>query len=168
MSEKKWKRIWASQTRLWIDSWELKWNKTHRSFAIWYPKPYMWGKKKVRITGWLSLLFIGAWHLKCPGNISQFILNEADLDILSFMLVCACMWSHFSCVQLFVTLWTVSGSSLYGTLQASILEWVDVPPQGIFPTQGLNLWLFCLLRRQAGSSPLAAPGKPMVACCCCC
>ena len=45
---------------------------------------YVWEKKKkkVRITGWFSLLFIGAWYLKCPGNISQFILNEADLDIL--------------------------------------------------------------------------------------
>ena len=32
--------------------------------------------------------------------------------------------------------------------------------QGIFPTQGLNLLLLCLLRWQAGSSPLAPPGKP--------
>ena len=132
------------------------------------PQTLYVGEKRVRITGWFSLLFIGAWRLKCPGNISQLIWNEADLDILSFMLVCACMRSHFSCVQLFVTLWTVSGSSWYGTLQASILEWVGVPPQRIFPTQGLNLWLFCLLHRQAGSSPLAPPGKPTVACCCCC
>ena len=32
--------------------------------------------------------------------------------------------------------------------------------QGIFPTQGLNLHLFCLLHWQAGSLPLAPPGKP--------
>ena len=31
---------------------------------------------------------------------------------------------------------------------------------GIFPTQGSNLHLFCLLHRQAGSLPLAPPGKP--------
>ena len=30
--------------------------------------------------------------------------------------------------------------------------------QGIFPTQGLNLCLLCLLHYQAGSLPLAPPG----------
>ena len=33
--------------------------------------------------------------------------------------------------------------------------------QGIFPTQGLNPRLLCLLHWQAGSLPLAPPGKPM-------
>ena len=32
--------------------------------------------------------------------------------------------------------------------------------QGIFPTQGLNLHLLHLLPWQAGSLPLAPPGKP--------
>ena len=32
--------------------------------------------------------------------------------------------------------------------------------QGIFPTQGLNPHLLRLLHWQAGSVPLAAPGKP--------
>ena len=32
--------------------------------------------------------------------------------------------------------------------------------QGIFPTQGSNLHLFCLLHWQAGSLPLMPPGKP--------
>ena len=32
--------------------------------------------------------------------------------------------------------------------------------QGIFPTQGLNPYLLCLLHWQVGSLPLAAPGKP--------
>ena len=32
--------------------------------------------------------------------------------------------------------------------------------QGIFPTQGLNLWLSCLLHWQVGSLPLVPPGKP--------
>ena len=31
---------------------------------------------------------------------------------------------------------------------------------GIFPTQGSNLCLLCLLHWQAGSLPLAPPGKP--------
>ena len=33
--------------------------------------------------------------------------------------------------------------------------------QGIFPTQGLNVCLLCLLRWQAGSLPLAPPRKPL-------
>ena len=38
---------------------------------------------------------------------------------------------------------------------------VDCHLQGIFPTQGLDLCLLCLLRWQVGSLPLAPPGKPM-------
>ena len=34
--------------------------------------------------------------------------------------------------------------------------------QEIFPTQGLNLCLSCLLHWQAGSLPLAPPGEPFV------
>ena len=34
--------------------------------------------------------------------------------------------------------------------------------QGIFPTQGFNPHLLCLLHWQAGSLPLAPPGKPKV------
>ena len=57
---------------------------------------------------------------------------------------------HFSHVQLCTTLWTAAhphdpmdssspGSSVYGILQARILEWVaKLNLQGIFLTQGLN------------------------------
>ena len=40
-----------------------------------------------------------------------------------------CILSCFSCVQLFVTLWTIArpGSSVHGILQARILEWVAMP-----------------------------------------
>ena len=34
--------------------------------------------------------------------------------------------------------------------------------QGIFPTQGLNPGLLCLLHWQAGSLRLAPPGKPIL------
>ena len=34
--------------------------------------------------------------------------------------------------------------------------------QGIFPSQGLNPPLLCLLHWQAGSLPLAPPGKPQL------
>ena len=41
-----------------------------------------------------------------------------------------CVLSHFSCVQLFVTSWTIHsppGSFVHETLQARILEWVSMP-----------------------------------------
>ena len=38
--------------------------------------------------------------------------------------------------------------------------------QGIFPTQGSNPRLLCLLNWQAGSLPLVTPGKPISSMCC--
>ena len=51
------------------------------------------------------------------------------------------------------------GSSIHGIFQARIQE-CHFLLQGIFLTQGLNRSLLCLLRWQAGSLPLAPPGKP--------
>ena len=51
-------------------------------------------------------------------------------------------------------------SSVHGTLQARILEWVAIALlEGIFWIQRLNLCPFHLLHWQAGSWPLAPPGK---------
>ena len=72
------------------------------------------------------------------------------------------MLSHFSCVQLFVTPWTVA--------HQAPLPW-DSPGkntrvgchallQGIFLTQGSNQHLLCLLHWQVGSLALMPPGKP--------
>ena len=56
------------------------------------------------------------------------------------------------------------GFSVPGILQTRILEWVAVPSsKGIFPTQGLNLRLFCLLPRQACSLPPTLTGSPLSA-----
>ena len=75
-------------------------------------------------------------------------LNHSNLNLY----VCL---THFSCVQLFVTLWT----SVYSILQE---DWHGCHAllQGIFSTQGSNLHLLYLLHWQVGSLPLAPPGKP--------
>ena len=53
------------------------------------------------------------------------------------------------------------GSSVHEILQARILEWVAIFfLQGIFPTQGLSLYLLCLLHWQTDSLPLVPDGKP--------
>ena len=54
------------------------------------------------------------------------------------------------------------GSSVYGVLQARILEWVAMPSsRGSFPPRDQNLCPLCLLHRQAGPLPLAPRGKPI-------
>ena len=54
---------------------------------------------------------------------------------------------------------SLSGSSVHGILQARILDWVPCPPLEIFPTRDRTQFS-CLLHWQAGSLPLALPGKP--------
>ena len=51
-----------------------------------------------------------------------------------------CMLSRFSCVQLFVTFWTVALQAplSMGFLQARILEWVAVLPPGDLPDPGIK------------------------------
>ena len=47
---------------------------------------------------------------------------------------------------------SLPGSSVHEIVQARILEWVAISSsRGIFPTQGLNLHLLCLLHWQADS-----------------
>ena len=78
--------------------------------------------------------------------------------------VCVCMHvlSHFGCVRLFVNQCTVA-------CQAPLS--MDFPGkntgvgchsllQGIFPTQGSNLCLLCLLHWQVDSLPLSHLGSP--------
>ena len=54
------------------------------------------------------------------------------------------------------------GLSVHGILQARIQSGFHALFRGIFSTQGLNPSLLCLLPWQAGSLPLALPGKPRV------
>ena len=55
--------------------------------------------------------------------------------------------------------YNLPGSPVHGILQAGILE-CPALLQGIFLTQGSNPHLLHLLHWQAGSLPLAPPGKP--------
>ena len=51
-------------------------------------------------------------------------------DLSKQIYLCARVLSHFSCVRLFETLWTIyspPGSSVHRILQARILEWVASP-----------------------------------------
>ena len=52
------------------------------------------------------------------------------------------------------------GFSVYGILKNSGVDCLALL-QGIFPTQGLNPGLLCILHWQVGSLPVVPPGKPM-------
>ena len=69
---------------------------------------------------------------------------------------------RFSCVWFFVTLWTVAHQLLCSWDSPGNNTGVGCHAllQVIFPTQGSNLSLLFLLHLQAGSLPLAPPGKP--------
>ena len=75
-----------------------------------------------------------------------------------------CVLSHFSHIQLFVTLWAVAHQAplSVGFSSKNTRVGCYVLLQGIFPTQGLNLRLLHLLHWQAGSLPLVPSGKPCI------
>ena len=70
-------------------------------------------------------------------------------------ILCWAVLSCFSHVQLFVTPWTVGDFSGKNTAVGCRFLL-----QGIFPSQGSNLYLLCLLHGQVGSLLAAPPGKP--------
>ena len=62
----------------------------------------------------------------------------------------------------FATLWTIACQAplSMGFSRKEYWSGLPFPSPGIFPTQGSNTRLLYLLHRQAGSLPLAPPGKP--------
>ena len=54
---------------------------------------------------------------------------------------------------------SLPGSSVHGFSRQEYWSGCQALLQGIFPTQGLDPCLFCLLHCQGGSLPLAPPGK---------
>ena len=75
-----------------------------------------------------------------------------------------CVLSHFSCVWLFATLWIVACQTPcpWDSPGKNTGVGCHALLQGIFLTQGWNLYLLCLLHWQAGSLPLEPPGKPLI------
>ena len=74
--------------------------------------------------------------------------------------------NHFSRVWLCATLWTVAYQASLSMGFSRQEHWSGLPflLQGIFPTQGLNPCLLCLLHWQLGSLPVVPPGKSVRHC----
>ena len=106
-------------------------------------------------------------HCGTPGFdpwVGKIPWRRAWLTTPVCIYVCVCIYTHTYLARIYASakslqwcsvVWdpkdsSLPGASVYGILQASILEWVSLL-QGIFLTQGLNLHL---LHWQADSLPL--------------
>ena len=107
---------------------------------------------------WAWTLSIKVWtHKKCTlhGAVNIYRSSpSAEEETES-------VHSHSSCLPLCNPMnCSPPGSSVHGIFQAGILEWgCRFLLQGIFPTQGLNPCLWCLLHRQADSFTTEPSGK---------
>ena len=130
----------VAKSRTLLRDWtELNWN-------------FIWKKngqhRKILINNLLKTEFL-----------SFYKYTHTHIHIWYIYMHACCILSHFSCVQLFATLWTVACRTFL-SMGFSRKEYY-VLLQGIFLTQGLNPHLWRLLHWQADSLPLAPPGKPI-------
>ena len=99
------------------------------------------------------------------GFMPAFALISIVSSMPGIQEVCMRVWmlSCLSCVQLFATLGATARQAPL-SMKFSRQEYWSVlpclPPGDLFLTQGLNPFLLRLLHWQAGSLPLAPPGKP--------
>ena len=109
----------------------------------------------------LHLCLTQSYSLSSP----SMILKRSNFHN-SFTILCvyACVLNHFSCVWLFGTLWTVAHQASLSKGYARQEYWSELPllPPGNFPNPTANPGLLYLLHWQAGSLPLAPPGKPSI------
>ena len=84
----------------------------------------------------------------------------------SWVLTCRAALSHCNHVRLFAILWTVACQAplSMGFSSKNTSVGCHFLLQGIFPTQGSNPCLLCLLHWQMDSLPLAPLGKPLYKC----
>ena len=81
----------------------------------------------------------------------------------------ACMLSHFSCVQLYATLWTVTCQAplSVGFSRQEYWNGLPCPPPGDLPNPGIEPKPLKSPALQADSFPLVPPGKPSTTNKCC-
>ena len=84
-----------------------------------------------------------------------------SLCMEAFLIMCVCMLSHFSCVQLSVTLWIIALQALLSMGFAKQEYWsgLPCPSPGDLPNPGIKHSSLMSPHWQAGSLPPAPPGK---------
>ena len=114
-----------------------------------------------------KLGFIDTCYLYCALQNSPILFRP-----FSALCLIACVCTQLCSILFNPMDYSPPVSSVHGILQVSILEWVAISSsresffffflQGIFLSQRSNPHHFRLLHWQAGSLPLAPPGKPLV------
>ena len=111
----------------------------------------------------LIKLFPIPWQLGTK-HLDLSLRESEGLKISSGRLDDLCMHVCYVTSVTSDSLWPMDcsppSSSVHGILQARILEWLISLLQEIFPTQGLNPLLLCLLHWQARSLPLSHLESP--------
>ena len=114
----------------------------------------------------LDLPLIASRECLMSSKVTSSSCFSWDFSEFSTECVCVCVCvCALSRVQLFVSPWTVRLPCQALSMEFPRQEyWSELPcpPPGHLPTQGSELHLLCLLHWQAGSLPLAPPGKPLV------
>ena len=127
--------------------------------------PNHWTAREVPEVFWvfLKVFFSVEVQLTCFFKYTT-TLFQLYINICIYMRVCKL--SHFSCVRLFATLWTVAHQAplSMGFSRQEYLSGLPCPPPEDLPTQGSNPHLLHLQHWQEGSLPLAPPGKTMYIC----
>ena len=101
--------------------------------------------------------------LRLQGHVQVSHVQKSTSTPIQLFLSCTTyVLSHFSHIQLFATLWTVALQAPPSMRFSRQEYWVGrhFLFQRIFLTRGSNPCLLHLLHWQAGSLPLAPPGKP--------
>ena len=101
-------------------------------------------------------------------TIDTYAYIHTHIDTLTYVYIHACTHAY-TCIHVYTHMyvcvcakscpilcdpmdWSLPGSSVHGIFQARRPEWVAIfSSRGIFPSQGLNLHLLCLLHWQMGS-----------------
>ena len=123
---------------------------------------------QARILEWFAIPYSrgSCWprdgtHVSCISCIGRWILCTTSTTWEALLLsLKVCMLSCFSCVQLCVTLWTVTARCLclWDSPSKNTGVGSHALLQGVFPTQGSNPWH--LFHWQVGSLPLVPCGEP--------
>ena len=94
-----------------------------------------------------------------PYNNGQNDLSEAPKKVIFLEDLEKTLLSHFSHVQLFVTLWTIVHQAplSIGFSRQEYWNGLPCPPAGDLPDPGMKLCLLCLLHWQVDSLVLGFP-----------
>ena len=85
-------------------------------------------------------------------QFASYICEFASFLVCVYVCVCVCVKSFQLCLTLRDPMdHSPPGSSVYGILQARILEWISMPSSRGSSDPGIELMSLCLLHWQAGS-----------------